>query len=1415
MTVDRVGALVEGTSLSPEARALLARRSKISPTRIPTVPARDSAAPSPVSSEQQMLWLSAQLDQSNPVFNRCLAVRISGKLDRKVLEQSLNEIVRRHAILRSRIVLRDGTPVIEVVETIATALDAVNLESVAAADRDAHVSKLLEAEIAKPFNLETGPLFRFGLIQESALVNVLFIAKHHIISDRWSDAVLFRELETLYRSFENGEASPLDDLRIQYTDFTAWERGRSQSPEVQANIDFWRMKLTGAPVSQRLPTDRPRPELPDMSAGAVKIEVPADLADALTSIGRKRNATPAVTMLAAFHLLQFRLSGQLDSVVGLSVAGRASAELHEMIGLFSSVLPVRVAIDRDMSFVALLDSVRTAAMEAQVHQETPSDSILEALQANHAVRHPEIAQTIFNFRNMPTYAPALPGLELEPIEVFNGASVADLELEVIEQSPGWECILRFRKNLFDEATAQRILGHYSTLLESIALNPDETAGRLRILTAIERRQILADSYGPARDFRDSHFIDQLFSNQAKKTPSLIAVSSAEGTMTYAELDRSSNALARDLASRNVSAGDFVGVCMDRSLEMVVALMAILKSGAAFVPLDVDYPPERLAHMLSDTSPRLLIADEKGEAILGGRGVNVVRATKEWLAAPEQSPFFADRPDNAVACVLFTSGSTGLPKGVLSTHRGISNNLHAMQATFRLTTDDCMLQQTSLGFDAAAWEVFWPLSVGARTFLARPRGQREADYVVDVIAAERIALVGFAPSMLNMMLGTPAFTGNRNIKHVLSYGEVLSPRLVDGLFARMPGVQVHNLYGPTETSIVITTWNCERDSTRSSIPIGLPVTNCEVYVLDQELEPVPTGVEGEIYIGGICVSNGYHNRPDLTAERFRPHPFRPETDDRVYKTGDIARFGADGAIEYIGRRDHQIKIRGLRIELEEIESALVRLPGIRESVVIVEKDESDEPRLIGYVAVENAARTPSAIARELENSLPPQFIPSQIICLSSMPHSVNGKIDRKQLPAPSSVAQVDLGASEQPANDIEAQVAAIWKDLLSGREFGVTDSFFYVGGHSLLAVRMLQRIADEMSARVSLRAFYHEPTIRATSRLIAGHELESPARDHAAILQIREGAPGSQPLFYLNGQPPGGGKYANELARFLPETQGLSIVPVPLLENPVTVESVATRMTALIRAEQPHGPYLLGGNCFGATLAFEVAQQMTRAGEEVSLLALFHPDARTPMHLGFRAMRRIVLLGGLGEEIHFARFSGAFDFTVKTIRQVIAAQLRSSPKDRFDRLSQSGAWLKEFLAKNAKRPGRTLKALRDRAPREADERIQEEGKKDFQPTPEFNASGDSTAQTEMAAHARYMSDAWTAYNPKRYEGRVAIIWPVEGPANPPWDPRALWNRLTPNLDWHWVSGNHWSMFHEYFDESARTLVAALANLWKEK
>jgi amino acid adenylation domain-containing protein len=779
-------------------------------------------------------------------------------------------------------------------------------------------------------------------------------------------------------------------------------------------------------------------------------------------------------------------------------------------------------------------------------------------------------------------------------------------------------------------------------------------------------------------------------------------------------------------------------------------------------------------------------------VLGARDLLLIDAA--YVAGLEggDSPLSVAHEANAVACVLYTSGSTGVPKGVLSTHRGIANNLLDMQRRYPLAKTDCTLQQTSLGFDGAAWEVFWPLIVGARIYLTRPGGQRDQAYLVKVMGEQKITMFCSTPSVLQVMMDQPGFTACADVRRITAIGEVLPPALHDRIFSSMPKVELANVYGPTEASITVISWRCERGSHRRSIPIGRPQANVEIYILDAGLEPVPVGVAGEIYIGGISVARGYLNRPALTAERFIPHPFRPESGERVYRTGDIARFDSDGVIEYIGRRDHQLKIRGVRVELGEIEAALDRLPSVRESAVVAHPDSVGEKRLIAYVVLHDRNVSPLELRRALENQLPSHFVPAVIIALESMPRNTNGKIDRAALPDASDRLQPSARGGETPRNYLERDLAVIWKDLLEQPEVGITDSFFDLGGHSLLAVRMLQRVASDMGETVSLRALYDAPTIAAMAARMTGIATPGAIARASPILRLQKGG-ALPPLFYLHGQPPGGGRYSHALSDYLDAEQPIYIVRTPIFDAPVTVEGVAAELVERIRAEEPTGPYVLAGNCFGTWLALEIARQLVALGETVPLVAIMHPIAWIPLHRGYRTMRRLAVLGGVPETEHVTEAASASEYVRRMMTRIWEEQRRSSPRQHLGRLTRATRWVaRQAISVTSERVATWLR----RTPTSS---------------PEEQAAANAchlSPEEQVAAHRGYWSDAWTIYKPRPYPGRVTMIWPAEVPGNPPWNPTASWVGLTPALDWRVVPGNHDTMMKQHFAFVAKELRACI-------
>jgi amino acid adenylation domain-containing protein len=1324
------------------------------------------------------MWLSCQLEKSTAAYNRCSAFDVSGRIDYPALQQALSAIVERHEILRTEIISENDSPLLHALPPETIPVPVIDISHLQPPAQENEVRRMLDAEAARSFDLDKGPWLRAGILRKSEESNTLYITTHHIASDGWSDAVMFGELQSLYAAFAEGKTSPLAPVAIQYRDFAAWQHEEGNARNRMRHAPYWEQQLAAAPALQEIATDHPRPEIASLAGARVTKVVESTLVRAIETIGRAEGATPAMTSLAAFAVLQSRIADGADTIVGLSLGGRTHRDLETLIGFFTVTMPLRVNVDRQKTFRELLGEVRKAVIEANQHQDVPLDSLLELLPSAQKGRNADIGQTLFNFRNMPAFPLSLAGLVVRARPKVTGGAITDLELEVTERAEEWQCDLTYRSDLYETATADRLLGHYVTLLQSIAATPDEKVGLLPVLTHDEREQILAFATSSVRDRPDDLRIHELIRAQAAKTPDALAVVSEDRQLAYGELDRMSDALAADLLSRKVKAGDFVGICIERSPEMVVALLAIMKSGAAFVPLDPDYPAARLAHMLSDSQPVLTLADGNGQSLLGDKWplLSIDSHYLRSLSTDRALEEVADR-DNAVACVLYTSGSTGLPKGVLSTHRGICNNLLAMQETYSLREGECVLQHTSIGFDTAAFEYLWPLIAGAYMYLARPGGQRDPEYLVDMIRENRIATLGFAPSVLRVVLEIPRFAECTDITRVICYGEVLSVALREKFFARLPQAELHNLYGPTEASIIVTHWKCQRASRRRSVPIGRPLTNAEIYILDGEGEIVPIGVPGELFIGGPYVAGGYHNRPELTAERFPRHPFRPDSGERVYRSGDIARFSADGVIEYIGRRDNQLKIRGVRVELEEIEAALDRLKGVRESAVVARADSGGDAKLIAYVALSDHSRSTAELRRALESELPPQFIPALIIPLDGIPHGPHGKIDRAALPDHAAFVEPPSANGEIPVTAVEQQLAKVWKEMLELGEVGRNTSFFSIGGHSLLAVRMVHRVEEEFRARVSLRDFYRDPTIAGMATLLSGEVQPSSQAHQSRLLKVR-GKTNLPTIFYFNGQPPGAGRYVHKLSPYLPTDQGFYIGPLPILNSPTSVESIAAQMLSLIRTEDPTGPYILAGNCFGATLALEIAQQLDAEGEHVPLVVLVHPDALAETQPWYRVMRRLALMSGVPEHFHHAHFSSAVDHTLQTIREIVRTQRRLASSERIDRVMKAGKWMKRFVA----RPERA-------------------------PLPDVEFDYDQSPDSELITHRRYLEEAWVRYKLRPYFGRVGIVWPEGGPSNPPWDPQALWKHLTPNFVWRDVPGHHWSMLIEYFDHTA----AAIAEL----
>jgi amino acid adenylation domain-containing protein len=873
-----------------------------------------------------------------------------------VLARSLEEIVRRHQTLRTRVLSEDRGPVQEPAAAGPLPFPVTDLTSLPPAAREDEARRLAAQELLKPFDLASGRLLRAVLLRLAADEHVLVLAIHHITSDGWSMQLLLRELVSLYTAYADGRPSPLPELPIQYADYARWQREHYQGATLERELAYWRERLQGAPAVLELATDRPRPNVRTYAGAQFSFQLPGELVDALTALARRERASLFMVLLAAFKVLLWRYTGRTDLIVGVPTAGRSRVELESLIGCLANALVLRTDLAGDPSFRQVLARVRAVALGAYAHQELPFEKLVEELQPERSVRHHPVFQVMFNFRDFPPAMGEIPGVRLEDVKVERGTALFDLSLALVRGPEGVTCGLGYSTDLFDAATAARLASHYRALLESAVAEPDRRLSVTTPWSEAERRQVLFEWNATKREYQLDRCLHQLFERQAACVPSNVALIFGEQRLTYGELNRRANRLAHYLRRLGVGPEVRVGLCLERSVEMVVGLLAVLKAGGAYVPMDPTYPRERLAFMLEDARVSILLVQGRQLEAVSLKGPRVVGLDAEGQSFAVESgedPASGVGADN-LAYVMYTSGSTGRPKGVMVCHRSVVNHLHWRHEYFPIGPADRGLQKASLSFDDSVWEIFEALLAGAQLVLARPGAQADSADLARLIAERGITTACFVPSLLRVFLEEPGLENCVSLRRVTTGGEALSLELQQRFFHRLRA-SLHNGYGPTEATISATFWTCERDGGRRSVPIGRPIANTTTYVLDQDLRPVPIGVPGELYLGGVGLARGYLGRPGLTAERFVPDPFGDAAGARLYRTGDCARYFADGTLEFLGRLDDQVKLRGNRVELGEVEVVLSQHPSVRESVAQVREDRPGEHRLVAYVVPEPTER----------------------------------------------------------------------------------------------------------------------------------------------------------------------------------------------------------------------------------------------------------------------------------------------------------------------------------------------------------------------------------------------------------------------------------------------------------------------------
>ncbi|MBE9209301.1 amino acid adenylation domain-containing protein [Nostoc sp. LEGE 06077] len=1019
----------------------------------------------PLSFAQTRLWFLEQLELGSSTYNLSRALKFQGSLNITALEQSLNEIIRRHEILRTTFICIDEQPFQEINANCSIKIPVINLEDLSAEAREAEVQKVIRQQTQQSFNLSQFPLFNTLLLQLNLQEYVLIFTIHHIIADGWSAGVIVRELAALYESFSTGKPATLTELSIQYGDFAVWQRQWLQGEILQQQMNYWKRQLSGSLPVLELPTDRPRTAIQTFAGNKQFFTITPTLTTALKTLSQQEGVTLFMTLLAAFQTLLYRYTGQSDILVGSPIANRNRREIEELIGFFVNTIVLRTNLAGNLSFRELLKQVREVTLGAYSHQDLPFEQLVEELQPERNLSHTPLFQVMLALQNAPMTELKLPGLSINIEEVDTEKSQFDLTLFLKETHQGLMGVFEYNSDLFDADTITRIQGHFQTLLAGIIANPEQNLASLPILAPPEIQQLLATQNHTQTDY-PFVCIHQLFAAQVEQTPDAIAVVFENQQLTYRELNQKANQLAHYLQKLGVGAEVLVGICVERSLEMVIALLGILKAGGAYLPLDPAYPSERLGYMLADSQLAVLLTQKSLLANLPPHDAQVVCLDDEWERISQENISNHTHkltPEN-LAYLIYTSGSTGKPKGVQITHGGVVNFLTAMRQKPGLTPQDILLSVTTLSFDIAALEIFLPLIAGAQTVIISRQVASDGIQLSEQLMATDATVMQATPATWRMLLAA-AWRGNQQLK-ILCGGEALDENLAQQLQQR--GKEVWNLYGPTETTI----WSAA-SLVQDTIAIAHPIANTQFYILDAFNQLVPIGVAGELHIGGAGLARGYLHQPELTAQKFISNPFNLDSAARLYKTGDLVRCRANGTIEFLGRIDNQVKLRGFRIESGEIEAILNQHPSVQVSVVVVREDEPGNQRLVAYIVSQPAQTLViTELRRFLAEKVPNYMLPAAFVTLEKLPLTPNGKIDRRALPAPETTRTNFVA----PRNTIEEAIAQIWQQVLGIAQVGINDNFFELGGHSLLATQVISRLRKTLGVNLRLRALFASPTV---------------------------------------------------------------------------------------------------------------------------------------------------------------------------------------------------------------------------------------------------------------------------------------------------------------------------------------------------
>ncbi len=1159
----------------------------------------------PLSFAQQRLWFLDQLEPNSPFYNVPTVVRMTGTLNVEALRKALSDVMSRHESLRTRFVNVEGSPAQVVDNSLRLDLDFHDVSHRPAAQYEADAQALVRAEVNRPFDLSSGPPVRAMLIRLKPDEHWFVLNIHHIVSDEWSLKICFRELTELYTAHCEGRTADLPELPIQYADYSQWQRESLKNGVLEQQLNFWREQLKGPPPVLELPTDHSRPAMQTFRGTIQSRVLRRELADALTQLGARRGATLFMVTLAAFKALLNRYTQQEDVVIGSPIAGRNRVETEQIIGFFVNTLLLRTDLSGDPAFEELLDRVRETTLNAYAHEDLPFEKLVEKLHPERAATHVPFTRIMFALQNSTLEEMKWPNLTLRFVDCETGTAKFDLTAVLQVTNHGLVIQAEYNRDLFEAATIERLLGHFEMLLEGIAENPRRRISELPLLGEAERKQVVVEWNNTRTEYPRDKCVHELFEAQVERTPDAVAVKFGKQSVTYQELNHRANQLAHYLQKFAVGPDVPVGICVDRSVEMIVGMLGILKAGGAYVPIEASYPRERLSFMLADAGVPVLLTLHRLVTRLP-KPANVLCLDSDWeLIARESRKNLpcAATPEN-LAYIVYTSGSTGTPKGVTVPHRAV-NRLVLNTNYIQFTKDDRVAQVSTASFDAATFEIWGALLNGATLVgINRDISLSPADFARE-LREQNISAMFLTAALFNQLAEVVpgAFA---TVRTMMFGGEAGDPKSVARVLKHKPPQCLVNGYGPTENTTFSACYEVKSLADNAiTVPIGRPISNSQCYILDAHLNPMPIGVPGELHVGGDGLARGYWNRPQLTAQKFIKNPFQPE--ELIYKTGDLARWLPDGNIEFLGRLDEQVKIRGFRVELGEIESILARHPAIRECAVCMRKDESGHDRLLAYYVCSGKRVPPfEELLRFLKERLPAHMVPAAFMALEALPLTPNGKVDRKTLPDPGNGRPLVEGLAT-PRDAVELKLTEIWESVLDVHPIGIEDKFFDLGGHSLLAVKLIAQIEKVFGRRLRVATIFQAPTIEQLAALIREEIQEGSALAGTALVEIQ--SQGTRPpLFLVHGA--GGGMfwgYVN-LSRHLGSDQpvyGLKSRGLDGREELGSIEEMAAQYVKDIRALQPHGPYHLGGYCFGGNVALEMARQLQEQGEQVALLALLN------------------------------------------------------------------------------------------------------------------------------------------------------------------------------------------------------------------